>query len=413
MRYRFGDFVLSPARRVLTGGGVVVPLIPRYFDLLVLLVDQRDRALGKQEIFDRVWADVVVSDSALTQGIRVIRRALGDDPREPRFVRTVSRRGYQFVFAPVALEDDAGTWPVGAERSGIAPPATAARRSWAPPGWRTARPRRDRDGEPHPEPASARELDAEPAAPLLDRQTLALASVRWASAALGAAAAGTLAGLAGGIAIRIVSGAATDNSLALTLAIVGALAGALGGGGVGIGLAAAEAVARSARVVALAIGGALAGLLTGWLAHHGARLVLAGLFGRDIPAMGGTIEGLVLGAATGIGYGIATRSLPHGGMAAPRGRARWRVAVITGVASSIGAVALTLAGRHLVGASLDLMADAFAGSQVGLEPLARLLGEEHLRPMTRLIVGACEGLLFGCGIAFGLTTRPRRHADPT
>jgi DNA-binding winged helix-turn-helix (wHTH) protein len=406
VRYRFGDFVLSPARRVLTGGGRVVPLIPRYFDLLVLLIEQRDRALGKQEIFDRVWADVVVSESALTQAVRVIRRALGDDPREPTFVRTVSRRGYQFVFTPVAVEDDSGPWPseAGAGTAVIPNPAGAT-----PPPAEAALPRAD--AVPPAAPADHL-LDPEPADPLLDRQTLALASARWASAAVGTAAAGALGGLAGGVAIRVVSGSDTSASLALTLALVGVLAGALAGGGVGIGLAAAEAVARSARGVALAAGGALAGLLTGWLAHHGARLVLTGLFGRDIPGMGGPIEGLVIGAAAGIGYGIATRSLPHGGMAAPRGAARWRVAAITGVATAIGAVALTLWGRHLVGASLDLMAAAFAGSQVGLEPLARLLGEEHLRPMTRMVVAAFEGLLFGTGLAFGLTTRPRRPADP-
>ena len=107
-----------------------MPLIPRYFDLLVLLVEQRDRAVSKQEIFDRVWTDVVVSDSALTQAIRTIRRTLGDDPREPRFVRTVSRRGYQFVFVPVEVEDDAGPWPVEAELDLLkfGPPASADER---------------------------------------------------------------------------------------------------------------------------------------------------------------------------------------------------------------------------------------------------------------------------------------------
>ena len=242
------------------------------------------------------------------------------------------------------------------------------------------------------------------------RQGLALASARWAAAALGAAAAGTLAGLSGGLALRFVPGSDTDAPVALTLAIVGAVAGALGGAGVGTGLAAAEAVARSARAVALAIGGALTGLLTGWLAHYAARAVLTGVFGRDIPGMGGPLEGLVLGAATGIGYAIATRRLPQGGMATPRGRARWRVAALTGLATAIGAVALALAGRHLVGSSLDLMAGAFAGSQVGLDPLARLLGEERLRPVTRMVINGFEGVLFGSGIAFGLTIRPRQSA---
>jgi hypothetical protein len=54
------------------------------------------------------------------------------------------------------------------------------------------------------------------------------------------------------------------------------------------------------------------------------------------------------------------------------------------------------------------MAAAFEGSRVGLAPLARLLGEEDLRPVTRTVIGACEGLLFGAGLSFGLTHRPRR-----
>jgi hypothetical protein len=73
------------------------------------------------------------------------------------------------------------------------------------------------------------------------------------------------------------------------------------------------------------------------------------------------------------------------------------------------AVLLTLAGGHLVGASLDALASAFEGSDVGLAPLARLLGEQALRPVTRTIVSAFEGLMFGAGLAFGLTHRPGRR----
>src|SRR4029079_10737225 len=102
---------VSPRRRQLLRNGRELPLIPRYFDLLVFLIERRHEAVHRRAIFDRVWSDVVVSDSALSQAIRTIRRTLGDDPREPRFVRTVSRHGYRFVCPDVIEEpdDDAGT----------------------------------------------------------------------------------------------------------------------------------------------------------------------------------------------------------------------------------------------------------------------------------------------------------------
>ena len=105
-RYRFSDFILSPRRRMLIRQGHEQPLIPRYFDLLVFLIERRHEAVHRRDIFDRVWNDVVVSDSALSQAIRTIRRTLGDDSRAPRFIRTVSRHGYRFVFPDVLEEED-------------------------------------------------------------------------------------------------------------------------------------------------------------------------------------------------------------------------------------------------------------------------------------------------------------------
>src|SRR5260221_11609407 len=103
--------MLSPRQRVLTRAGRELPLIPRYFDLLVFLVEHRGEAVQRREIFDRVWSDVIVSDSALSQAIRTLRRTLGDDSREPLFIRTVARHGYRFVFAEVLEEDDEGPLP--------------------------------------------------------------------------------------------------------------------------------------------------------------------------------------------------------------------------------------------------------------------------------------------------------------
>ncbi|MBA3948423.1 MAG: winged helix-turn-helix domain-containing protein, partial [Acidobacteria bacterium] len=128
VRYRFSDFTLSPQRRLLVRNGTEVPLIPRYFDLLLLLIERRHQAVHRQEIFDRVWTDVIVSDSALSQAVRTIRRTLGDDSREPRFIRTISRHGYWFVFPDVLEDEDDGTWRVSA-----APAVPAAPPIDAPP----------------------------------------------------------------------------------------------------------------------------------------------------------------------------------------------------------------------------------------------------------------------------------------
>src|SRR3990172_2869763 len=121
-RHRFAELNVSPRRRLLVRQGRELPLIPRYFDLLVFLIERRHEAVHRRDIFDRVWNDVIVSDSALSQAIRTLRRTLGDDSREPRFIRTVSRHGYRFVFDGVVEEEDDGAWP-SADASAPIPPA--------------------------------------------------------------------------------------------------------------------------------------------------------------------------------------------------------------------------------------------------------------------------------------------------
>ena len=100
-RYCFDEFVVSPSRRLLLNGGVPVPLIPRYFDLLLLLLERRNEAVHRRDILEAVWSDVVVSDGALNQAVRVLRRALGDDPRVPVYIHTVARHGYRFIHPDV------------------------------------------------------------------------------------------------------------------------------------------------------------------------------------------------------------------------------------------------------------------------------------------------------------------------
>ena len=117
---------------MLVRAGREVPLIPRYLDLLILLVRRRHEAVPRRDILDVVWSDVVVSDGALTQAVRSLRRALGDQSREPAYIRTVSRHGYQFVFAEVAEETDDGPLDARAGRPRPLPRPSATRSS---PRW--------------------------------------------------------------------------------------------------------------------------------------------------------------------------------------------------------------------------------------------------------------------------------------
>lgn len=458
-RFRFGPFVLSPAHRVLQRDGAEVPLIPRYFDLLVLLIARRNRAVTRHEIFDLVWKDVVVSDGALSQAIRTIRRALGDDPREPTFIRTVARHGYQFVSTEVVEEGDDGPLAVkpwaashDAPASGTAATADpytglidcllrrgAFRNATDEERWDAAEQLHALgtnealwriDDLPGHEEARAILRDARWVVagagdvPLVRSRGAARAigsvialrlrraawavSNRWAWASLGGAAAGVLVGSLGGLALWLVPQSHATSDAVLALALVGAAAGALGAAGVGAGLALAEALSRSRRTLALTILGALSGGLTGALANALARALLSSLFGRDVPIMTGGPEGVLLGFSAGLGYAVSTSTGPGGGLATPRGGARVRAALATGLACAGAAILLTWMNRHLVASTLDAMAELFEGSGVGLAPIARLLGEEQLRPFTRTLASAFEGLVFGAGLAFGLTHRADR-----
>ncbi|HEU4688975.1 MAG TPA: hypothetical protein VFS23_11465, partial [Vicinamibacterales bacterium] len=121
---------------------------------------------------------------------------------------------------------------------------------------------------------------------------------------------------------------------------------------------------------------------------------------------GGGLEGLVIGAAAGLGYSLSTLRA-EGGLAAPRGRERLRAVSITALSCGLAALMLTLAGRPLVGGTIHAIAEASLGSQAALTPIARLVGEPDFGPLTAAVIGTGEGALFGIGLAFGLTRRGR------
>jgi len=93
---QFGEFELDQAGRQLLRGGRRLHLSPKALALLGLLVERRPAALSKAEIRDRIWPRTFVADSNLTSLVNEVRTALGDDAREPRFLRTVFGFGYSF-----------------------------------------------------------------------------------------------------------------------------------------------------------------------------------------------------------------------------------------------------------------------------------------------------------------------------
>ncbi len=104
--FRFDDFVLDIQNRQVRRKHTVLPLSSRYFDVLVLLVSNAGQLVEKNRIFDEVWEDVIVSDTALTQCIKSIRKQLEDDASNPRYVKTVPKHGYVFIGEAVEIVDE-------------------------------------------------------------------------------------------------------------------------------------------------------------------------------------------------------------------------------------------------------------------------------------------------------------------
>lgn len=98
----FGEFRLELANATLLKDATPVALTPKAFSVLEYLAQHAGRLVTKDEFMEQLWTDVFVGDAALKVCVREIRRALGDDPQQPRFVETAHRRGYRFI-APVKV----------------------------------------------------------------------------------------------------------------------------------------------------------------------------------------------------------------------------------------------------------------------------------------------------------------------
>ena len=97
MNYRFAEFEINVARRELRRAGAIVHTEPQVFDLLVHLIRNRHRIVGKDELFDTIWHGRIVSDATLNSRISAARRALGDSGNDQNLIRTLHKRGFRFV----------------------------------------------------------------------------------------------------------------------------------------------------------------------------------------------------------------------------------------------------------------------------------------------------------------------------
>ena len=118
--YAFDGFRLDPAQRLLSRNGVEVPLVPRAVEILLVLVEQRGRVVGKEQLLDAVWKDIVVEESNLYGYLHTLRNTLGNDAGGKPYLETLRRRGYRFNGAVRLVPG------VGADEPPQPPEATAS-----------------------------------------------------------------------------------------------------------------------------------------------------------------------------------------------------------------------------------------------------------------------------------------------
>ena len=246
-RFRFESFSLDPEDRQLRRDDQPVELNGRYLDALALLVSEQGRLVPKTRFMDEIWRGIPVTDEALTQCIKTLRRQLGDDASNPRFIETVPKHGYRFI-APV-------------ERSGTETPAVPT----------------------------------------------AVVSGPWDSHAItvGGTIGGLMAGLIGGL-IYALGGAAQGigeiSALLVILCVTGSVA-MIGAAGVSFGIATARR--RTGRPSHWdVLGGVLGGLIVGAVVKLLGTDAVELLFGQSPGDITGAAEGALLGGVIGVGAWI-------------------------------------------------------------------------------------------------------------
>lgn len=104
--YEFGDFRCDPQSKILWRGAEIIPLSPKAFEVLLVLLENDGKLVSKQEILNKVWAETFVEEGVLTQNIYTLRNTLGKDENGKQFIENIARRGYRFAAPIKVLKDE-------------------------------------------------------------------------------------------------------------------------------------------------------------------------------------------------------------------------------------------------------------------------------------------------------------------
>jgi TolB-like protein len=115
VQFLFADCVLDAERRELTRASEVIATGPQVFDLLLYLIQNRERVVSKDDVLDSVWSGRTVSESTLTSHINAVRKAVGDSGGEQRLIRTIARKGFRFVGEVKEIQSPDGAHPAATE----------------------------------------------------------------------------------------------------------------------------------------------------------------------------------------------------------------------------------------------------------------------------------------------------------
>jgi DNA-binding winged helix-turn-helix (wHTH) protein len=129
--YEFGSFRLDAGEYVLLRDGQVIPMSPKVFETLLVLVENSGHVVGKEELYKQVWQEAFVEETNLTKNISILRKILSEGDAERSFIETVPKRGYRFV-VPVRKSGSEYSEQGSKSFSAGGPPASTAETAAAP-----------------------------------------------------------------------------------------------------------------------------------------------------------------------------------------------------------------------------------------------------------------------------------------